>query len=173
MTPFLIPLLHGYARAFRTWRQPKTSGGCGKSDICARAGSKVSILLEHRVLRWLTPIVTGFFHSEYCTKNNTFLYWSPLAADVVRQSVGRDWVIFERRIRQSGRSLLTVPVESSSSSRRVKMSSSVAKTTKSYSYRSTGGGGGADVSIEYSADLSALSRLEVNKYEETIKKTHL
>ncbi|XP_049829311.1 paramyosin, long form isoform X3 [Schistocerca gregaria] len=40
------------------------------------------------------------------------------------------------------------------------MSSSVAKTTKSYSYRSTGGGGGADVSIEYSADLSALSRLE-------------
>lgn len=40
------------------------------------------------------------------------------------------------------------------------MSSSVAKTSK-YSYRSTGGGGGnADVSIEYSADLSALSRLE-------------
>lgn len=38
------------------------------------------------------------------------------------------------------------------------MSSSVAKTSK-YSYRSTGGGN-ADVSIEYSADLSALSRLE-------------
>lgn len=38
------------------------------------------------------------------------------------------------------------------------MSSSVAKTSK-YSYRSTGGGS-ADVSIEYSADLSALSRLE-------------
>jgi chromosome segregation ATPase len=38
------------------------------------------------------------------------------------------------------------------------MSSAVAKTTK-YSYRSTGGGA-ADVSVEYSADLSALSRLE-------------
>lgn len=38
------------------------------------------------------------------------------------------------------------------------MSSSVARTSK-YSYRSTGGGN-ADVSIEYSADLSALSRLE-------------
>lgn len=38
------------------------------------------------------------------------------------------------------------------------MSSSVARTSK-YSYRSTGGGQ-ADVSIEYSADLSALSRLE-------------
>lgn len=39
------------------------------------------------------------------------------------------------------------------------MSSAVQKTSK-YSYRSTGGGN-ADVSIEYSADLSALSRLEV------------
>lgn len=40
------------------------------------------------------------------------------------------------------------------------MSSTVAKTTKSYTYRSTGGGN-ADVQIEYSTDLSALSRLEV------------
>lgn len=40
------------------------------------------------------------------------------------------------------------------------MSASVQKTTKSYTYRSTGGGN-ADVSIEYTADLSALSRLEV------------
>lgn len=40
------------------------------------------------------------------------------------------------------------------------MSSAVQKTTKSYTYRSTGGAN-ADVSIEYSADLSALSRLEV------------
>ncbi|GLG92508.1 Paramyosin, short form [Gryllus bimaculatus] len=38
-------------------------------------------------------------------------------------------------------------------------SASVSKTTKSYTYRSTGGGP-AEVSIEYSADLSALSRLE-------------
>ncbi|KAK7791792.1 hypothetical protein R5R35_008810 [Gryllus longicercus] len=38
-------------------------------------------------------------------------------------------------------------------------SSSVSKTTKSYTYRSTGGGP-AEVSIEYSTDLSALSRLE-------------
>lgn len=38
-------------------------------------------------------------------------------------------------------------------------SSAVAKTSK-YTYRSTGGGT-ADVSIEYSADLSTLSRLEV------------
>lgn len=40
------------------------------------------------------------------------------------------------------------------------MSSSVARASK-YSYRSSGGGGSADVSIEYSADLTALSRLEV------------
>ena len=40
-----------------------------------------------------------------------------------------------------------------------RMSSSAVKASK-YSYRSTGGGQ-ADVSIEYSADLSALSRLEV------------
>lgn len=39
------------------------------------------------------------------------------------------------------------------------MSSRVAKTSK-YTYSSTGGGN-ADVSIEYSADLSALTRLEV------------
>lgn len=39
------------------------------------------------------------------------------------------------------------------------MSSAVQKTTKSYTYRSSGGAN-ADVSIEYSADLSALSRLE-------------
>ncbi|KAL0280229.1 UNVERIFIED_CONTAM: hypothetical protein PYX00_001588 [Menopon gallinae] len=39
------------------------------------------------------------------------------------------------------------------------MSATVAKTTKSYTYRSTGGGN-ADVQIEYSTDLSALSRLE-------------
>ncbi|CAG5099933.1 Similar to PRM: Paramyosin (Rhipicephalus microplus) [Cotesia congregata] len=38
-------------------------------------------------------------------------------------------------------------------------SSAVAKTSK-YTYRSTGGAGHADVSIEYSADLSALTRLE-------------
>ncbi|KYQ51217.1 Paramyosin [Trachymyrmex zeteki] len=37
--------------------------------------------------------------------------------------------------------------------------SAVAKTSK-YTYRSAGGAGTADVSIEYSADLSALSRLE-------------
>lgn len=38
----------------------------------------------------------------------------------------------------------------------------VKKTTKTYTYR-TGAGGNTntDVSIEYSADLSALSRLEV------------
>lgn len=39
------------------------------------------------------------------------------------------------------------------------MSSRVAKTSK-YTYSSSGGGN-ADVSIEYSADLSALTRLEV------------
>ncbi|XP_008555483.1 paramyosin, long form [Microplitis demolitor] len=38
-------------------------------------------------------------------------------------------------------------------------SSAVAKTSK-YTYRSSGGAGHADVSIEYSADLSALTRLE-------------
>lgn len=43
------------------------------------------------------------------------------------------------------------------------MSSAVAKASK-YTYRSTGGGT-ADVSIEYSADLSALSRLEVSSAE--------
>lgn len=39
----------------------------------------------------------------------------------------------------------------------------VKKTTKTYTYR-TGAGGNTntDVSIEYSADLSALSRLEVS-----------
>ncbi|KAF4531500.1 hypothetical protein B566_EDAN004096, partial [Ephemera danica] len=39
------------------------------------------------------------------------------------------------------------------------MSASVSKTTKTYTYRSTGGQN-ADVSIEYTADMSALSRLE-------------
>lgn len=48
------------------------------------------------------------------------------------------------------------------------MSSSVAKTSK-YTYRSTNGGN-ADVSIEYSADLSALSRLEVRS--QSINFTH-
>lgn len=41
--------------------------------------------------------------------------------------------------------------------------SSAVKTTKTYTYRSGTGGGNADVSIEYSADLSALSRLEVRQ----------
>lgn len=41
------------------------------------------------------------------------------------------------------------------------MSATVSKTTKTYTYRSSGGGN-ADVSIEYSADLSALTRLEVS-----------
>lgn len=40
--------------------------------------------------------------------------------------------------------------------------SSAVKTTKTYTYRS-GVGGNSDVSIEYSADLSALSRLEVRE----------
>lgn len=43
------------------------------------------------------------------------------------------------------------------------MSSAVQKTTKTYTYRSGTGGGNTDVSIEYSADLSALSRLEVSR----------
>lgn len=51
------------------------------------------------------------------------------------------------------------------------MSSSVAKTSK-YTYRSTGGGN-ADVSIEYSADLSALSRLEVSLIPTTSIKSML
>lgn len=43
-------------------------------------------------------------------------------------------------------------------------SSAVARSSK-YSYRSSGAqGGSADVSIEYSADLTALSRLEVKLY---------
>lgn len=41
------------------------------------------------------------------------------------------------------------------------MSSAVQKTTKTYTYRSGTGAANTDVSIEYSADLSALSRLEV------------
>lgn len=40
------------------------------------------------------------------------------------------------------------------------MASTVKTTKKSYTYRS-GVGGNTDVSIEYSADLSALSRMEV------------
>jgi len=46
------------------------------------------------------------------------------------------------------------------------MASAVAKSSK-YTYRSTGGAGTADVSIEYSADLSALSRLEVGPVKKT------
>ena len=40
---------------------------------------------------------------------------------------------------------------------------SMAKTTKKYTYTSSGSktGGNTDVTIEYSADLSSLSRLEV------------
>lgn len=46
------------------------------------------------------------------------------------------------------------------------MSSAVQqKTTKTYTYRSGAAGGNTDVSIEYSADLSALSRLEVRTIE--------
>lgn len=48
------------------------------------------------------------------------------------------------------------------------MSSAVQKTTKTYTYRS-GAGGNTDVSIEYSADLSALSRLEVRKMKKCWK----
>lgn len=46
--------------------------------------------------------------------------------------------------------------------------SSVSKTTRSYKYTSGGSGGNADVSIEYSADLSALSRLEVSSGFQTL-----
>jgi hypothetical protein len=42
------------------------------------------------------------------------------------------------------------------------MSATVSKTTKTYTYRSSNGGN-ADVSIEYSADMSALTRLEVSQ----------
>lgn len=42
------------------------------------------------------------------------------------------------------------------------MSSSVARTSKYSYHRASSGGNVADVSIEYSADLTALSRLEVN-----------
>lgn len=42
------------------------------------------------------------------------------------------------------------------------MSSSQAVRSSKYSYRATSTGpGGADINIEYTADLSALSRLEV------------
>jgi hypothetical protein len=48
------------------------------------------------------------------------------------------------------------------------MASGTTKTTK-YSYRqSSGGVGTSDVSIEYSADLSALSRLEVSNLHQII-----
>lgn len=44
------------------------------------------------------------------------------------------------------------------------MASAVKTTKKTYTYRSgVGGNTNTDVSIEYSADLSALSRLEVIK----------
>lgn len=46
----------------------------------------------------------------------------------------------------------------------------MAKSSK-YTYRSTGGAGTADVSIEYSADLSALSRLEVSFWGDKKQKT--
>lgn len=50
------------------------------------------------------------------------------------------------------------------------MSSATAmKTTKTYTYRS-GAGGNTDVSIEYSADLSALSRLEVRIHSRDLEK---
>lgn len=49
-----------------------------------------------------------------------------------------------------------------------KMSSAVAKTSK-YTYRSGGGAGVADVSIEYSADLSALTRLEVGPAKKCLR----
>lgn len=55
------------------------------------------------------------------------------------------------------------------------MSSSVARTSK-YTYRSSGAAAGnvADVSIEYSADLSALSRLEVIYfYHQSMHSVHL
>lgn len=47
------------------------------------------------------------------------------------------------------------------------MSSAVQSKSAKYSYRSTGGGN-ADVSIEYSADLSALTRLEVSIFNYNI-----
>lgn len=50
--------------------------------------------------------------------------------------------------------------------------SSATKTTKTYTYRS-GAGGNADVSIEYSADLSALSRLEVRNCLERNKSSNI
>ena len=51
----------------------------------------------------------------------------------------------------------------------VKMASMAKQTTKSYHYSSSGGGrGDANVTIEYSADLSSLHRLEVTN---TIKTT--
>lgn len=48
------------------------------------------------------------------------------------------------------------------------MSSRVAKTSK-YTYSSSGGGN-ADVSIEYSSDLSALTRLEVGLFSQILWK---
>lgn len=50
------------------------------------------------------------------------------------------------------------------------MSSSQAVRTSKYSYRATSSGpGGADINIEYSADLSNLSRLEVRPHKKKIK----
>lgn len=49
-------------------------------------------------------------------------------------------------------------------------SSAVTTKTSKYTYKSTGGGT-ADVSIEYSADLSALSRLEVSFQLQTYQHT--
>lgn len=51
------------------------------------------------------------------------------------------------------------------------MSSSQAVRSSKYSYRATSTGpSGADISIEYSADLAALSRLEVSSVPENIEK---
>lgn len=48
------------------------------------------------------------------------------------------------------------------------MASAVKTTKKTYTYRS-GVGGNTDVSIEYSADLSALSRMEVRNKRKWMK----
>lgn len=50
-------------------------------------------------------------------------------------------------------------------------SSAVTTKTSKYTYKSSGGGT-ADVSIEYSADLSALSRLEVSFQLQTFQHLH-
>ncbi len=47
---------------------------------------------------------------------------------------------------------------------------SLSKTTKSYTYRSVGGGN-ADINVEYNADLSNLSRLEVRYFGKYSQRT--